>query len=233
VDRRIAVREPMHAISANLNYAMLCAERPELHVINNAPGTVLLADGMPLLWTASRRGTPLPERVTGSDLIFRLAEHAAARGYRLFLLGGPPGVGDEAASALVRRAPGLQIAGAYSPPFRDSTPEEEAALIARIRDARPDLLLVAFGQPKGERWIYDHQSDLGVPFCMQVGASIEFAAGRFRRAPRWMQITGLEWLFRLLQEPRRLCGRYGRNALFLTRRILFGDPPTSEAPASP
>lgn len=222
VDRRIVAREPMHAVSANLNYAMLCGEHPELNQLNDDPCTVLLTDGMPLIWAANRRGTPLPERVAGSDLIYRLADLAALRGYGLYLLGAPPGVAEEAAASLAQRSPGLRVVGTYSPPYRSRTVEEEAELAARIREAKPDILLVAFGQPQGEFWIRDHQAAMGVPFCMHVGASIDFAAGRVRRAPRWMQKTGLEWLFRLSLEPRRLGGRYFRNGVFLMRRMVSG-----------
>jgi N-acetylglucosaminyldiphosphoundecaprenol N-acetyl-beta-D-mannosaminyltransferase len=99
---------------------------------------------------------------------------------------------------------------------------EATGLADRIRWARPDLLLVAFGQPKGERWIAKHAVDLGVPVSVQVGASIDFVAGRVRRAPRWMQRTGLEWAYRTWLEPRRLAGRYVRNGLFLLRQLALG-----------
>ena len=103
--------------------------------------------------------------------------------------------------------------------MHELTREEEAALIGRIRAARPHILMVAFGQPKGERWIYQHLEELGVPVSVQVGASLDFAAGRIRRAPRWMRKSGLEWAFRLGLEPRRLCGRYVRNAWFIARMV--------------
>ena len=149
-------------------------------------------------------GTPLPERVAGSDLIFHLCAEAARQGFRVFLLGGDEGVADEAGRRLAEKYAGLQIVGTECPPFRQPTPEEEEAMIDRIRGARPDLLLVAFGQPKGERWIIRHIDRLGVPVSVQVGASLDFVAGRVRRAPRWMQKSGLEWAFRLSLEPRRL-----------------------------
>jgi N-acetylglucosaminyldiphosphoundecaprenol N-acetyl-beta-D-mannosaminyltransferase len=224
VDRRIAARAPMHAISANLNYAMLCTTRPDLQRLNESPETVVLADGMPLVWESRRRSTPLPERVAGSDLIFRLAQHAAVRGYRLYLMGGPPGAAEEAAAVLQALAPGLCVAGTCAPPNRPRDRREDDELAARVRASRADILLVAFGQPKGELWIRDFQAASGATVCMQVGASIEFVAGRMRRAPQWMQRTGLEWLFRLAQEPRRLAGRYLRNALFLLDCLRRGDP---------
>ena len=177
-----------------------------------------MADGKPLVWASRMQGTPLPERVAGSDLIFHLCEEAA-EGFRVFLLGGGEGVAEQAAQRLVERYPGLQIVGTECPPFRELTPDEEAALLDRIRRAAPDLLFVAFGQPKGERWIIRHLEGLGVPVSVQVGASLDFAAGRVRR-PRWMQKSGLEWVFRLSLEPQRLAGRYARNAWFIFRRMI-------------
>ena len=178
---------------------------PDLRAINDR-AAFIVADGKPLVWASRMQGSPLPERVAGSDLIFHLCEEAAREGFRVFLLGGGEGVAEEAARRLVARYPGLQIVGTECPPFREPTPEEELALLERIRRAAPDLLFVAFGQPKGERWIIRHLEDLGVPVSVQVGASLDFAAGRVRRAPRWMQKSGLEWVFRLSLEPRRLAG---------------------------
>jgi N-acetylglucosaminyldiphosphoundecaprenol N-acetyl-beta-D-mannosaminyltransferase len=126
-------------------------------------------------------------------------------------------VADRAAENLCKRFPGLQIAGVEAPPFRPLSEEEDAALVGRIRAARPHLLFVAFGQPKGEIWLRDHYQALGVPVSVQVGATLDFMAGRVPRAPRWLQRSGLEWAYRLYQEPARLFLRYARNAAFLVR----------------
>ena len=175
----------------------------------------------PIVRAARRRPKPLPERVAGSDLIFHVCDLAARKGHRLFFLGAPEGVAEEAAEKLKARYPELQVVGTECPPFRKLTDDEHSQLIDRIRDAKPDVLFVAFGQPKGERWIFENHRRLGIPVSVQVGASLEFAAGRFARAPRWMQKTGLEWVFRLMQEPRRLFSRYARNAGFLGRMVLL------------
>jgi N-acetylglucosaminyldiphosphoundecaprenol N-acetyl-beta-D-mannosaminyltransferase len=114
----------------------------------------------------------------------------------------------------------LQVVGIESPPYRDLTPEEHAALVGRVRAARPDILLVAYSQPKGERWLHAHCRELGVPVCGQVGATVDFTAGRISRAPAWMQRAGLEWVYRLATEPARLGPRYWRNGKFLLGRIL-------------
>jgi N-acetylglucosaminyldiphosphoundecaprenol N-acetyl-beta-D-mannosaminyltransferase len=214
----IEAGRPTYFITGNVHYAMLSHENSDLRVIN-AQAAFILADGAPLVWASRWQGTPLPERVAGADLIFELSAEAARKGYRLFLLGGADGVAEEAARRLRERYPGLKIVGTECPPFRQSTPEEEADLIKRIRAAKADILFVAFGQPKGERWINRNLQALAVPVSVQVGASLDFAADRVRRAPRWMQKCGLEWAFRLGLEPRRLFGRYVRNARFIARMI--------------
>ncbi len=210
---------PSFFITANTHYAMLTEELPDLRAINER-AAFIVADGKPLVWASRLLGSPLPERVAGSDLIFHLCEEAAREGFRVFFLGGAEGVADEAARRLAARYPGLQVVGTACPPYRDLTPEEHAALIEEIRAASPDLLLAAFTMPKGERWLSANLDGLGVPVVVNIGAAIDFAAGRVRRAPRWMQRTGLEWAFRLWLEPRRLGGRYARNAGFILRRVL-------------
>ena len=220
VDALVAAGRPSYLVTANLYYAMLTDRNPDLDTLNRGAALVL-ADGMPLVWASRYKpGGPLPERVAGSDLIFGLCERAAARGYGVFLLGAAPETAAQAARALEQRYPGLSIVGVESPYLSQLTPEGEAALIERIRAARPAILIGAFGQPHGERWIARNVEAMGVPVCAQLGASIDFAAGRVRRAPRWMQRTGLEWLFRMLQEPRRLGPRYAANAAFLMRMVV-------------
>jgi N-acetylglucosaminyldiphosphoundecaprenol N-acetyl-beta-D-mannosaminyltransferase len=210
--------QPSFFITANTHYAMLTRKNPDLGAINSRAAFVL-ADGAPPVWASRWKKTPLPERVAGSDLIFDLCERAARGGYRIFLLGGAEGVANEAAEVLRRCYPDLQITGTASPPFRELTAEEHAALLDQIRTAQPDLLFVAFGQPKGEFWIARHFQSFGVPVCVQVGASLDFVAGRVRRAPRQLQKLGLEWAYRMWLEPSRLGPRYARNAWFLLTMV--------------
>ena len=151
------------------------------------------------------------------NLIFEISALAAKKRYRLFFLGGADGVAAKAVSSLCERFPGLEVVGFESPPFRDLNLDEQNALAGRIRAARPDLLFTAFTQPRGERWLAANCDSLGVPVMANVGAAIDFAAGRVRRAPRWAQKWGLEWAFRLGIEPRRLVKRYARNAWFIVR----------------
>ena len=168
-----------------------------------------VADGMPLLWAARLQGTPLPERVAGSDLTHDLAAGLAARGGRLFLLGGDPGVAQQAGEVLAAAHPGLVIAGVACPaPGFERDPAAMAALREALAAARPDLVYVALGSPKQERLIHELQAVLPRAWWIGVGISFSFVTGAVRRAPRWMRACGLEWTHRLAQEPRRLARRY-------------------------
>jgi N-acetylglucosaminyldiphosphoundecaprenol N-acetyl-beta-D-mannosaminyltransferase len=216
VERLVEARRPSYFITANLNYAMLTEREPRLADVNR-DAAFIVADGMPLVWYSRWVGKPLPQRVAGSDLIYALARRAAERGWRVFFLGGAPGVAEEAANRLCLLYPGLTIAGVEVPPFRPMTADEHARLVERVRTTEPDLLFVALGQPGGEIWLHENYQALGVPACVQLGASFDFVAGRVPRAPRWLQRLGLEWAYRIWREPRRMLPRYAANAWFLTR----------------
>jgi N-acetylglucosaminyldiphosphoundecaprenol N-acetyl-beta-D-mannosaminyltransferase len=222
INELVASRRPSYLITANLHYAMLSHADPLLQKVNDG-AAFILADGQPLVWVSRWLRNPLPERVAGADLLWRLAENAAERGQRLFMLGGAPGVADETARRLCQRYPGLQIAGTACPAVDERPASEQAALLERIRSTAPDIMLVALGQPKGELWIAANYEKLLIPVCVQIGASFDFVVGRVRRAPRWLQRFGLEWAFRLCQEPRRLLGRYVRNLVFLLRMLITPD----------
>jgi N-acetylglucosaminyldiphosphoundecaprenol N-acetyl-beta-D-mannosaminyltransferase len=214
----IEAGRPSYFITANVHYAMLTAEHPELRPINDR-AAFLLADGAPLVWASKRGPVPLPERVAGSDLVYDLCDQAARRGRSVFLLGGAEGVADEAARKLQTLYPALKIAGTACPKPEELAGDGCLALIDRVKATRPDLLLVALGQPKGEVWLAEHLDDLGVPAAAQVGATLDFVAGRVRRAPRIYQKIGLEWAYRISTDPARLGPRYAKNALFLFRRM--------------
>lgn len=167
-------------------------------ILNGADLNV--ADGVGIMLTARLLGHPLRQRVTGSDGIYRLAAHCAARGYGLYLLGGASGVAETAAGRLADLYPGLIIAGTYAGSPR---PEDEDEIVARVRSAAPHLLLVAYGVPAEELWIARNRQRLGVPAMVGVGGAFDFVAGVTRRAPSWMRRAGLEWLHRLLRQPWR------------------------------
>lgn len=159
-----------------------------------------IPDGIGVLWASRLRGCPLPERVTGSDLVPRLSEEAAHRGWRVFYLGAAPGVAERTAAILQSRHPDLQVAGCYA---GSPDPAEADAIVARVRAANADLLFVAYGAPKQDLWLDAHLAATGAAVGMGVGGSFDFIAGVTQRAPQWVQRLGLEWLHRLVQEPWR------------------------------
>jgi N-acetylglucosaminyldiphosphoundecaprenol N-acetyl-beta-D-mannosaminyltransferase len=218
VDQMIARRDPNYFITANLHYVMLSDRIRELREVNRRAAFVV-ADGMPIVWRSRLTERPLPERVAGSELIWVLSHWAAKHGYRIFFLGAAPGIAQKTAQRLAERYKGLPVAGCESPPFRPLADGEEDALIERIRDAQPDILFVAFGQPKGEIWLAKNYQRLGVPVSVQLGASFDFVAGNVMRAPRVLQNVGLEWCYRAATDPRRLVPRYWENAKFLAATV--------------
>lgn len=185
--------------------------------------SVVVADGMPLVWASKIRGTPIPERIAGSDLIFHLSERCAREGKRVFLLGGDTGAATRAAEELLERWPSLEIAGTHDPMVStDPTDSELAAIGQQLRASTPDLVLVAFGSPKTERLIHALRRDLPGVWWVGVGIGLGFAAGQVQRAPRWMRRIGAEWLHRLSQEPGRLARRYLVDDLPFAVQLLAG-----------
>ncbi|GAB6186341.1 WecB/TagA/CpsF family glycosyltransferase [Thermopirellula anaerolimosa] len=221
VERLIESGKPSYFITANLHYARLCHRNQALADVNRR-AAFLVADGMPLIWWSRWQGTPLPERVTGADLVWALAEAASRRQYRVFLLGGRPGVADRAASVLQERFPGLVICGTAAPQIDRLTRDEEQALLDTIAESEAQLVFAALGQPKGELWLARNLGRWGTATAVQIGASLDFIAGTLRRAPRIWQRMGLEWAYRLITEPRRLLPRYSADAWFLLRAVLKG-----------
>jgi exopolysaccharide biosynthesis WecB/TagA/CpsF family protein len=206
----IARREP-HYICVTTVHGVMESQRDEnLRRIHNAAGLVT-PDGMPLVWLSRLMGFRHVERVYGPDLMLALCERSTAKGYRQFFYGGGPGVAEKLAVRLQSRFPGLKVAGTCSPPFRPLTAEEDRAVVERINAAQPDIVWVGISTPKQERWMAEHVGRLSAPVLVGVGAAFDFQAGLKRQAPRWMQKSGLEWLFRLLMEPRRLWRRYLLN----------------------
>lgn len=195
-------------VTANLDFLRRHAKEPMLRDLY-AEADLTVADGMPLVWASELQGTPLPERVAGSALIYRFAERAAREHRSLYLLGGDPGAAEAAARELCRRHPGLQIAGYSAPRFSASpTAEELQETVRELTEAKPDLLLVGLGSPKQERLIHALRPHFPATWMVGVGISFSFVAGQVARAPAWMRKSGLEWVHRLKQEPKRLARRY-------------------------
>jgi N-acetylglucosaminyldiphosphoundecaprenol N-acetyl-beta-D-mannosaminyltransferase len=202
---------------------VVSAESDEALRHSYARASLSLADGMPVVWAARLLGRPVPEKISGSDLVGPLLDRAAASGFRVYLLGSAPAVAARAAGLL--RARGVEVCGVDSPFLRDPhSAAERQPIVERMRVARPQLVLVAFGSPKQELFIDEARAELPAAVFLGIGASLDFLAGAVRRAPRWMSRWGLEWLYRLVQEPRRLWRRYlvrdPRFACVVARNLL-------------
>lgn len=190
----------------SVNMLVAAADNPVLREALNSADLVA-PDGMPLVWLGRLRGYSI-ERVCGPDIMLALLDRSRERGYRHFFYGGGEGVAEQLAATMAKRFPGLQVAGVFTPPFRPLTPDENRAITACINAAAPDYVWVGLSTPKQDLWIAEHREHLEAAALLAVGAAFDFHSGRRRRAPRWMQRTGSEWLFRLFSEPRRLGRRY-------------------------
>lgn len=199
-----------YVTAAAVNLVMSAQEQPEtMTAVLGA--TLAVPDGMPLVWALRALGHKQATRVYGPDLMLRFCAHAAAEGIPMYLYGGR----DEAALELLRRRlrerfPSLDLVGGYSPPFRELTGAEEARVVADIESSEAKVVWVGTGQPKQERWMQRMRPRLSTPLLVGVGAAFDFHAGLVPQAPRWMQRNGLEWIYRLAREPRRLWRRYAR-----------------------
>lgn len=230
---------PHMLATANVDFLAQVQEDESLRAILLATDLVV-CDGTPLLWMSRILGSPLPERVAGSDLVPLLLDLASLKGHRVYFLGGREEVLETAEAKIRERWPALQIAGMYSPPFAPLDKMDHADIRRRIKEARADILLVSFGCPKQEKWLSLNYKEAGVPVAIGVGATIDFLAGTMKRAPVWMRKAGMEWVFRALQEPKRLMRRYWNDIRIvvpgLIRQILTmrgrKELPAAAAPAS-
>lgn len=208
-------------VTPNLDILRLTAQEPELNALVSR-ADLRVADGMPLIWASRILGTPFPERVSGSNLIFSLTEGAAHRNRSVFLLGGMPGVGERAAGVLKERFPGLKVAGVHCPPFGfEADPTHMAALEKAVGESGADIVYVALGFPKGEKLTQRIRHLLPKAWWVGVGISLSFVTGDVARAPAWMQRGGLEWFHRLSQEPQRLASRYLVHDLPFAGQLFF------------
>jgi N-acetylglucosaminyldiphosphoundecaprenol N-acetyl-beta-D-mannosaminyltransferase len=197
-----------YVVTPNVDHVVRLHRQPALREVYHH-ALFCVADGMPIVWASRWLGRPLRARVTGADLLPALCAMAARRGYSIFVLGGGEGVAPRAVANLRARVTGLHVAGTHTPPpeFGTDAASVEAA-IAAVARARPDILFLGLGSPKQELWIHDHWDRLAARVAVCCGAAVDFAAGGQTRAPAWVQRVGLEWLWRLAHEPRRLWRRY-------------------------
>ena len=200
IEEFIRSGRPHMVVTADSSAVVLARKDRELREIINSADLVT-PDSVGILWAARRFGTPLPERVSGVDVVESLCDRAARSGYRVFLLGAAPGVAEAAAEKLQQKYPGLTVAGTHHGFFR---PEDSASVVRKIRESKPDILFVGMGIPLQEKWLYRHLDELRVPVSMGVGGTFDVVSGKVKRAPKWLQRHGLEWIFRLANNPRKI-----------------------------
>ncbi|WP_270474357.1 WecB/TagA/CpsF family glycosyltransferase [Holdemanella porci] len=208
IDSLIKEDNCSYVVTPNVDHIVQLEKDEELkRVYENA--SLILTDGKPLIWISNWYKTPIKEKISGSNLFPRVCDLAAKKGYTMYLLGAAEGVADKAAKNLMDKYKGLNIVGTYSPPFGFEKDKVELKKIERqIQEVHPDILIVGLGCPKQEKYMYHHCKELDVPISFGLGASIDFEAGNIKRAPRWMSEHGLEWLYRITQDPKRLAKRY-------------------------
>jgi N-acetylglucosaminyldiphosphoundecaprenol N-acetyl-beta-D-mannosaminyltransferase len=206
--------EPHYVCLTPAHGVMECYNRPELRPVFNGSG-MTVPDGMSLVWLLQLKGYRQTGRVYGPDLMRALCDQGRADGLRHFLYGGKPGVVEKLASRLAAAYPGLQMAGRYTPPFGQLPAEEDERIAEQIHASRADVVWVGISTPRQEVWMAGHRGRVGAPVLIGVGAAFDFISGARPQAPRWVQRSGLEWLFRLAVEPRRLWPRYRQYPKFL------------------
>ena len=229
--RWIDAREQHYVCITGVHGVMESQSDPELKAIHNASG-LTTPDGMPMVWCGHRAGAAHMERVYGPDLMLEMCARAAQHGWRMYFYGGAEGIPEQLAERLTARFPGLVVAGTHSPPFRVLEGDEIDAEVAMINATEPDIVWVGLSTPKQERWMASRIGQVTAPVLVGVGAAFDMHAGNLRQAPAWMQRSGLEWLFRLVMEPRRLWKRYLSNNPRFVYRILRR-PPRLVPPTAP
>lgn len=215
VDEMVRARKPSYIATPNIDHVCRFHTNDEFRVAYLA-ARLVICDGMPIIWASRVLGRPLRQKLSGSDLIYWISEHAAQRGYSIYFFGAGECVADECAKRLCDMFPGLKVAGTQSPPFgfhEDSSANGTAT--SKVRASGADIVYVALGSPKQEIWMRENAEACGIPVMIGIGGSFDFVSGRVRRAPGWMQRSSLEWVWRLCQEPRRLWRRY------LVEDVLF------------
>jgi N-acetylglucosaminyldiphosphoundecaprenol N-acetyl-beta-D-mannosaminyltransferase len=222
IERWIEQRERHYVCVTGVHGVMESQRDPELRGIHNASG-LTTPDGMPMVWAGRVAGVPIA-RVYGPDLMLALCQRAEMRGWSGYFYGGRPGIPSRLVERLRDRFPRLRISGTYSPPFQALTPEEDERVVEMINAAAPDIVWVGLSTPKQERWMAAHVDRLNAPVLIGVGAAFDIHAGVLSQAPVWMQRSGLEWLYRLVREPRRLWRRYLFNNPAFVYRILRNPP---------
>ena len=219
VESFLQQKKKAYVVPINVDVVMKIEEDAYLQQITNNADMVLV-DGTPLVWIAKHHGRPVKEKVSGSDLVPRLCDMCAQKGYSLFILGGKDGVADRAKARLEQMYPGIQVVGTYAPPLHfEKNQAELEKTNAAISAAAPDLLVVCLGCPKQEKFIYENMDSYTATVSVCAGATVDFLAGNVKRAPKWMSDCGLEWFYRFTKEPKRLFKRYFVDDVKILRLI--------------
>lgn len=208
IDKLIAAKSDSFVVTPNVDHIVQIEKGGVLAEVYEQ-ADMILCDGKPLVWISKLYGTPIKEKISGSDLFPELCKRASEKGYRMFFLGAAEGVAAKAADILKSRFKDLQIVEVYSPPYGfEKDKEETQHIVKMIKKAAPDILILGLGTPKQEKFILDYRHDYNVPISFGLGASFDFIAGNVKRAPKWMADHGLEWIFRITQDPKRMIKRY-------------------------
>lgn len=220
VDNIIKQNKCAYVVTPNVDHIVQLEKDKELQAVyKNA--SLVLTDGKPLIWISKLYRTPIKEKISGSDLFPLVCKMARDKKYKMFFLGAAEGVADKAAENLKKRFPGLKVVGTYSPQYgfeKDKKMMQE--IIEMIKEKKPDILIVGLGCPKQEKFMYNYCKELQVPISFGLGASFDFEAGNIKRAPKWMSNHGLEWLYRIFQDPKRLAKRYLVDDIAIVKLIF-------------
>jgi N-acetylglucosaminyldiphosphoundecaprenol N-acetyl-beta-D-mannosaminyltransferase len=215
----LARRESHYVCVTPAHVVMDCRRDPGLRAVINNSG-LTTPDGMSIVWLLKLRGFRNVGRVSGPDLMTAVCRVSETRRWRHFFYGGAPGVAEALAGRLRTGFPKLQIAGSYCPPFRPLSAVEDRDAVDRINASNADIVWMGISSPRQDAWMAEHIGKINAPVMIGVGAAFDFLSGRKRRAPRWIQRAGMEWLFRLASEPRRLWRRYAQYPLFVALALL-------------
>lgn len=219
IQRWIKTRQ-RHYVCACPNYSIMMSQQDVKFREALSGAGIVTADGKAVVWACKFLGGKDVQQVRGADLTRQTCRMAAERGYSVFFYGGTEGIPEKLAAVLAQAYPGLRIVGCYSPPFRSLSQSESEQIVKMINGANPDIVWVGLGAPKQEIWMADHLNKLSAPVVIGVGAAFDFIAGKTPEAPRWMQKAGIEWLFRLMKDPKRLWKRNLYHPVFLAKVLM-------------
>jgi N-acetylglucosaminyldiphosphoundecaprenol N-acetyl-beta-D-mannosaminyltransferase len=208
IERMIREKQKSYIVAINVDVVLKIEYDQYLKKITDNADMVLV-DGQPLVWISKWHKHPVKARISGSDLVPKMCEVAAEKGYTIYIIGGKEGIAEKARKNLEAKLPGIKVIGTYAPPFGFEKDQKELDKInAMITDAHPDILIACFGCPKQEKWIYENYQKYDATVSICAGATVDFLAGNIDRAPKWMSDHGLEWFYRFTKEPKRLFKRY-------------------------